>query len=87
MAKKFYFRSRDTKVYVVATVTNPYNDDDDLFADIILITLDKQKARKVLKRVKERKPIRGLNYNWLAGYEGVVLFERDLNKTLVNKGD
>jgi hypothetical protein len=56
----------------------------DTYADIIGIFTTRTKAGKVFSTFKDRKPIPGLNYNYLVDYDDVAIISMPLNKTATN---
>ena len=75
------------KVYIAATINTHVSSitDSDLIADILIITEDKTKARKIADHVKKRRHLPSLDYKLLAPFDTTIVFERDLEKIISNK--
>ena len=65
-------------LYIVATVM--HIGDTNFFGDVLLITEDKTEARTLAYRVKEKRPVKGLDYDKLTNYTDCIYFEREPGK-------
>jgi hypothetical protein len=74
-------------IFVVATINTQVSSvtQSDLISDIILITKDQTRANKLANHIKTRRPHPGLDYNLLAPFNEVIVFERELEKIIQNK--
>lgn len=75
--------SEKKHVYIVVTVVR--FGDDDVFGDIITLTDDEQRAKKIAKALEQRKNVRRLDgkgmlldYNQILPYSSATYVQRDI---------
>jgi len=66
------------KLWVVATVMHIGN--TNFFGDILLITDNKTEAKTLAYRVKDKRPVHGLDYSTLTNHTDCIYFEREVGK-------
>jgi len=71
------------KVYVVVTIL--MFGDQELFADVVLLTPDEKQAKKTVKALQKRKNLyyiksktKVINYDTLQGYDNASYFQMDM---------
>jgi hypothetical protein len=64
---------KDTLFIVVTTISDG---ERELFPDIVLITPSETKARNLTRKLRDRAPVRGLDYSLLSEFTGAAYFTR-----------
>jgi hypothetical protein len=78
MSKPKLVEGLQLEIYVVVTTIDLIGNGDNI-ADVVLITSDKKKAEKLVKKLCDRTPMKNFDYDKLAEYEDAQYFTRKLN--------
>lgn len=61
-------------LFVVVTTTS--DGERELFPDLVLITPNETRARNLVKKLRARTPVKGLDYSLLSDFTGASYFTR-----------
>ena len=72
---------------VIITIEGVSHNDPENISDVIGVYQFKRDANRVANRIKNRLPIKGLDYDNLEEFNEVEVISRSLNKTISNDDD